>query len=161
MDLTSKCTCRKNFIDLWYTVFFKIQSQIFSKILHFCSKDLLFFYQDRVYFDTGFQNFFPISIFTKVQNFTMVQKPNSLYFDAGFENLFFMSIFNWLQNITKVPEARSQKEEEEKEKIPHMWESIGHRPVWGRCPAPLSTSSTTYSGRARELWIIWRFCDYW
>ena len=48
----------------------------------------------------------------------MVQKPNSLYFDAGFENLFFMSIFNWLQNITKVPEARSQKEEEEKEKIP-------------------------------------------
>ena len=78
----------------------------------------MFFYQDRVYFDTGFQNFFPISIFTKVQNFTMVQKPNSLYFDAGFENLFFMSIFNWLQNITKVPEARSQKEEEEKEKIP-------------------------------------------
>ena len=73
MDLTSKCTCRKNFIDLWYTVFFKIQSQIFSKILHFWSKDLLFFYQDRVYFDTGFQNFFPISIFTKVQNFTMVQ----------------------------------------------------------------------------------------
>ena len=29
----------------------------------------------------------------------------------------------------------AEKEEEEKEeKIPHMCESIGHRPLWGRCP---------------------------
>ena len=28
-----------------------------------------------------------------------------------------------------------EKEEEEEEKIPHMCESIGHRPLWGRCPA--------------------------
>ena len=27
-------------------------------------------------------------------------------------------------------------EEEEKEKIPHMCENIGHRPFRGRCPAP-------------------------
>ena len=27
-----------------------------------------------------------------------------------------------------------KKEEEKKEKIPHMCESIGHRPLWGRCP---------------------------
>ena len=27
----------------------------------------------------------------------------------------------------------------EKQKILHMWESIGHRPLWGRCPAPPST----------------------
>ena len=25
-------------------------------------------------------------------------------------------------------------EEKEKEKIPHMYESIGHRPLWGPCP---------------------------
>ena len=36
-----------------------------------------------------------------------------------------------------------KKEKEEKEKIPHMCESIGHRPLWGRCPASPSTSSTT------------------
>ena len=24
--------------------------------------------------------------------------------------------------------------EKEKDKIPHMCESIGHRPLWGRCP---------------------------
>ena len=43
----------------------------------------------------------------------------------------------------------TEKEEEEKEKIPHMCESIGHRPLRGRCPAPPSTSTTTYLGRAR------------
>ena len=31
--------------------------------------------------------------------------------------------------------AEEKKEEEKKkEKIPHMCESIGHRPLWGRCP---------------------------
>ena len=40
-------------------------------------------------------------------------------------------------------------EEEREEKIPHMCESIGHRPLWGRCPASPSTSTTTYLGRAR------------
>ena len=29
-----------------------------------------------------------------------------------------------------------EEEEEEEEKIPHMCESIGHRPFRGRCPAP-------------------------
>ena len=45
--------------------------------------------------------------------------------------------------------AEEKKEEEKKEKIPHMCESIGHRPLRGRCPAPPSTSTTTYLGRAR------------
>ena len=27
-----------------------------------------------------------------------------------------------------------EKEEKEEEKIPHMCESIGHRPLWSRCP---------------------------
>ena len=27
-----------------------------------------------------------------------------------------------------------KKEEKKKEKTPHMCESIGHRPLWGRCP---------------------------
>ena len=30
-----------------------------------------------------------------------------------------------------------EEEEEEKEKIPHMCGSIGHRPLWGRCPKSL------------------------
>ena len=42
-----------------------------------------------------------------------------------------------------------EEEEEEEEKIPHMCESIGHRPLRGRCPAPPSTSTTTYLSRAR------------
>ena len=32
--------------------------------------------------------------------------------------------------------TKKEKKEEEEEKIPHMCESIGHRPLWGRCPAP-------------------------
>ena len=31
--------------------------------------------------------------------------------------------------------TEEEEEEEEKEKIP-LCESIGHRPLWGRCPAP-------------------------
>ena len=31
-------------------------------------------------------------------------------------------------------EKKEKKEEKEEEKIPHMCESIGHRPLWGRCP---------------------------
>ena len=42
----------------------------------------------------------------------------------------------------------TEEEEEKEEKFP-LCESIGHRPLWGRCPAPHSTLSTTYSGRAR------------
>ena len=30
--------------------------------------------------------------------------------------------------------TEEEKKEEEKEKTPHMCESIGHRPLWGRCP---------------------------
>ena len=42
---------------------------------------------------------------------------------------------------------KEEKEKKEEEKIP-LCESIGHRPLRGRCPAP-STSSTTYLSRAR------------
>ena len=31
-------------------------------------------------------------------------------------------------------EEEKEEEEEEEEKIPHMCESIGHRPLRGRCP---------------------------
>ena len=41
-----------------------------------------------------------------------------------------------------------------------MCESIGHRPLRGRCPAPPSTSTTTYLGRAWVPLTILRFCDY-
>ena len=30
--------------------------------------------------------------------------------------------------------GRGAEEEEKKEKIPHLFESIGHRPLQGRCP---------------------------
>ena len=29
---------------------------------------------------------------------------------------------------------KKEKEKEKEEKIPHMCESVGHRPLWGRCP---------------------------
>ena len=45
-------------------------------------------------------------------------------------------------------EDEEEEEEEEEEKIP-LCESIGHRPLRGRCPAPPSTSTTTYLSRAR------------
>ena len=31
-------------------------------------------------------------------------------------------------------EEEGKEEEKEEEKIPHMFESIGHRPLRGRCP---------------------------
>ena len=31
-------------------------------------------------------------------------------------------------------ERAGMKKKKKKEKIPHMCESIGHRPLWGRCP---------------------------
>ena len=40
-----------------------------------------------------------------------------------------------------------EEEKEEKEKIP-LCESIGHRPLRGRCPAPPSTTIITHSSRA-------------
>ena len=46
-----------------------------------------------------------------------------------------------------------EEKEEWEEKIPHICESIGPRPLRGHCPAPPSTLTTTYLGRAR-------FCDY-
>ena len=42
-----------------------------------------------------------------------------------------------------------EEEKEKKEKIPHICESIGHRPQRDRCSASPSTLSTTYHGRAR------------
>ena len=45
--------------------------------------------------------------------------------------------------------AEEEEEEEKEEKIPHMCESIGHRPLWGCCPARISISATTYLSRAR------------
>ena len=53
-----------------------------------------------------------------------------------------------------------EEKKEEKEKTSHMCESIGHRPLRGRCPAPPSTSTTTYLSRARVPLTIERFCDF-
>ena len=38
-------------------------------------------------------------------------------------------------------EEKKEEEEKKKEKISHMCESIGHRPLHGRCPALPSTST--------------------
>ena len=34
--------------------------------------------------------------------------------------------------------TKKEKEEKEEEKIPHMFESIGHRTLQGRCPTKIS-----------------------
>ena len=39
-----------------------------------------------------------------------------------------------LRGGTKKEKEKEKEEEEEEEKIPHMCESIGHRPLWGRFP---------------------------
>ena len=57
-----------------------------------------------------------------------------------------MFILKWEK---KKEEEEEEEKEKEEEKIPHMCESIGHQTLRGRCPAPPSTSSTTYLGRAR------------
>ena len=41
-----------------------------------------------------------------------------------------------------------EEEEEEKEKIP-LCESIGHRPLWGRCPKGVKSSDGLYGLSAR------------
>ena len=35
---------------------------------------------------------------------------------------------------TEKEKEKEKEKEEEKEKVSHMCESIGHRPLWGRCP---------------------------
>ena len=42
-------------------------------------------------------------------------------------------------------EKEKEEEEEEEEKIPHMCESIGHRPLLGRCPK---------RGKKKMKWIL-------
>ena len=75
MDLTSTCTCMKNFVGLWWTVFSKFNFEFFQNFaFSFLKYISSFFNQDRVYFDAHYENLFFISIFTWVQNFTMVQK---------------------------------------------------------------------------------------
>ena len=41
-------------------------------------------------------------------------------------------------------EKKEKKKEEEK--IPHMCESIGHRPLWGRCPKALASAISLQPG---------------
>ena len=43
----------------------------------------------------------------------------------------------------------AEEEEEKKEKIPHMCESIGHRPLQGRCPKGEQGRINSYPSRAR------------
>ena len=40
----------------------------------------------------------------------------------------------WASRLGFEGGTKKMEEKEEKEKIPHMCESIGHRPLWGRCP---------------------------
>ena len=70
-----------------------------------------------------------------------VSRPKSQFFSSY---SFFFSVLP-LKSLSRGPncsvEARSQEEEEEeeeeeKEKVLHVCERIGHRPLWGRCPAP-------------------------
>ena len=52
---------------------------------------------------------------------------------------------------------KEKKEEKEEEKIPHMCESIGHRPFWGRCPAPINFNNNLLgqgTGTADHLTLL-------
>ena len=40
-----------------------------------------------------------------------------------------------------------------KEKIPHMCESIGRRPLWGRCPKKVGTWESGKAGK-RDRWKV-------
>ena len=55
--------------------------------------------------------------------------------------------------------TEEEEKKEERGKIP-LCESVDYWPLWGHCPAPLSTLSITYLGRARVPLTILRFCDY-
>ena len=55
---------------------------------------------------------------------------------------------------SRLGEGGAEEEEKKEKKISHMCESIGHRPLWGRCPASLSTSTPTYLSRAQVLLTI-------
>ena len=59
----------------------------------------------------------------------------------------------WTLRLGFGPQSRiwvggGTEKEKEKEKIPHMYESIGHRPLWGRCLAPpFNTDHQLLKGR--------------
>ena len=60
----------------------------------------------------------------------------------------------WTLSLGSESEGRGTEEEEKakkEEKIPHICERTGHQLLWGRCPAPPSTFTTTYLGRA---WVL-------
>ena len=48
---------------------------------------------------------------------------------------------------------KEEKEEEEKEKVSHMCESIGHRPLRGRCPSHLHIKHSLAQGQRVPLTI--------
>ena len=56
------------------------------------------------------------------------------------------------------------EEEEKEEEIPHMCESIGHRPLRRRCPAPPSTSTPNLlkqgTGTADHLTLLRLFLSF-
>ena len=59
-------------------------------------------------------------------------------------------------------EKKEKEEKEEEEKIPHMCESLGHRPLWGRCPegkgekkTNLLKLSTSHLERSTETGLGW------
>ena len=62
--------------------------------------------------------------------------------------------------------GRGDAEEEEEEKIPHLCKGIGHRPLWGRCPAPSLNPNHNLLGQGTgtanhltllRLLFLWRF----
>ena len=42
-----------------------------------------------------------------------------------------------------MEKEEEEEKKEEKEKVTHMCESIGHRPLWGRCPKSKRFKSQT------------------
>ena len=104
---------------------------------------------------TSFYFYFYLACFTILTIFSFISlKFYDLSFVAEEQGLCWKLVFEFLQIIlgferlqryfcnavlTGIKFIHSFKE-----KIPHLCESIGHRPLQSRCPASPSTSSTTY-----------------
>ena len=51
---------------------------------------------------------------------------------------------------TEKKEKKEEEEKEKKEKISHMCESIGHRPLRGRCPKMITSNKWTDQATDRK-----------
>ena len=57
-------------------------------------------------------------------------------------------------------EKKEEEKEKEEEKIPHMCESIGHRPLRGRCPKRIDVDNQKISESILQFKIVVKLVSY-